>query len=131
MALWEKPFPDDITPAWKIMTERRGLFTPDMAPISAAEFAWPGAFEYATRFELSDIGHIVLFAGSVPVGSIGIGLRGGRRFDERRATSMCMLPAPYNFGEEFHIHLGKVSPARTILMSIRRGLSEYFCVGHG
>jgi signal transduction histidine kinase len=79
MALWGEPFPDDITPAWKIMTEQRGLFTPDMAPISAADFAWPGAFEYAARFELSDIGHIVLFAGSVPVGSIGIGLRGGRK----------------------------------------------------
>ncbi len=78
MPLWCAPFPDDITPAWKIMTEQRGLFTPYFAPIPATEFAWPGAIEYAARFELSDIGHIVLFAGDVPVGSIGIGLKGGR-----------------------------------------------------
>ncbi len=107
MALWEQPFPDDITPAWKIMTERRGLFTPDMVPISAAEFAWPGAFEYAARFELSDIGHIVLFAGSVPVGSIGIGLRGGRKitaedkqFIEEAANQAAVAIRILDLGEE-------------------------------
>jgi len=78
MPLWGAPFPDDITPGWKIMTEQRGLFTPHFTPIPAPEFAWPGVIEYAARYELSDMGHIVLFAGDVPVGSIGIGLTGGR-----------------------------------------------------
>jgi signal transduction histidine kinase len=78
MPLFAAPFPDDITPAWRIMCERRGLFTPEITPIPAEQFGWPGALDYAARFELSDIGHIVLFSGDAPVGSIGIGLRNGR-----------------------------------------------------
>ena len=78
MAIWSQPFPSDITPAWRIMCEQRGLFTPSMIPISLEEFGWPGAFEYVRRFGLSDIGHIVLFSGDTAVGSIGFGLRNGR-----------------------------------------------------
>jgi GAF domain-containing protein len=79
MPLFAGPFPDDVTPAWRIMTETRGLFTPDMSPSVDPSFGWPGALEYARRFNLSDIGHIVLFAGDRPVGSIGFGLADGRR----------------------------------------------------
>lgn len=79
LALWIQPFPDDITPAWRLMCADRRLFTPDNTPVPPGEFAWPGAFEYAERFALSDMGHIVLFAGDVPVGSIGLGFRGGSK----------------------------------------------------
>jgi signal transduction histidine kinase len=79
MPLFAGPFPDDVTPAWRIMTEARGLFTPDMSPSVDPSFGWPGAMEYAGRFKLSDVGHIVLFAGDRPVGSIGFGLADGRR----------------------------------------------------
>jgi signal transduction histidine kinase len=79
MSLWAAPFPDDITPAWKLMCEHRGLFTPSMTIFPPEQFAWPGAFEYARRFEMSDIGHIVLFAGDAPIGSIGLGFRHGKR----------------------------------------------------
>jgi len=107
LQLWSSPFPDDITPAWRIMTEQRGLFTPDFAPISPSEFAWPGAFEYAARFELSDVGHIVLFAGDVPVGSIGIGIKGGRkirpqdkRFIEEVANQAAVAIRMLDLGED-------------------------------
>ena len=80
MPLLAAPFPEDITPAWRIMTERRGLYTLDMAPIAIEEFAWPGSIEYARNYGLSDIGIIILFVGEEPVGAMGLGLRGGRRF---------------------------------------------------
>lgn len=74
------PFSEDITPAWRIMTERRGLFTGETdLTIPLEEFAWPGSLEYAVRVGLSELGHIVLFAGDEPIGSIGLGLR-DRRF---------------------------------------------------
>lgn len=79
LPLWAAPFPDDVTPAWRLMCEARRLFTPDMVPIPVEDFAWPGAFDYARRLELSDMGHIVLFTGEVPIGSIDIGWRNGRR----------------------------------------------------
>jgi signal transduction histidine kinase len=79
IAIWSDSFPDDITPAWRIMCEQRKLFTPAMCPIPPEEFGWPGAFEYAQRFGLSDMGHIVLFAGETPIGSIGLGFRGGAK----------------------------------------------------
>jgi signal transduction histidine kinase len=79
VALWAGPFPDSATSAWRIMVSTRGLFTPDMPPISGPCVAWPGAEQYAQRFNVSDFGHIVLFAGDVPVGSIGFGLRDGRK----------------------------------------------------
>lgn len=82
IAPWMRaPFSEDITPAWRIMTERRGLFTGESEiPIPIEEFAWPGSLEYAVSVGLSELGHIVLFAGDEPIGSIGLGLR-GRRFN--------------------------------------------------
>ena len=50
-----------------------------MTVMPAEEFAWPGYFEYAKRYGLSDAGHIVLFAGDEAVGSIGFGLGDGRK----------------------------------------------------
>jgi len=79
LPLFAAPFPDDITPAWRNMMEMRGLFTPEMTPIPAPEFAWPGAYQYANRFGISDMGHIVLFAGDDSVGSIGFCLADGRK----------------------------------------------------
>jgi signal transduction histidine kinase len=79
LPLWAAPFRDDITPAWQIMVEKRGLFTPEMAPIPAEQFNWPGVLEYVNRNNLSDVGHIILFAGDDPVGSIGFSLRDGRK----------------------------------------------------
>jgi signal transduction histidine kinase len=61
------------------MTETRGLFTQAMSPVPPEDFAWPGYAEYAERFHLTDAGHIVLFAGDDPVGSIGFGLSNGRK----------------------------------------------------
>ena len=55
-----------------------GLFTPKMIPAGTDNFAWPGSFECAERLGFSDMGHIVLFAGDQPVGSIGFGLCDGR-----------------------------------------------------
>ena len=77
--LFANSFPDDITPAWRMMCEHRKLFTPAICPIPPEEFGWPGALEYAQRFGLSDIAHIVLFAGETAVGSIGFGFRGGSK----------------------------------------------------
>ena len=80
LPLWAHAFPDDITPAWRIMCDHRGLFTPESSmPIPVEKFAWPGAAEYASRFQLSDMAHLVLFAGETAVGSLGFGFRGGRR----------------------------------------------------
>lgn len=79
MPLFARSFDADITPAWRIMTATRGLFTPEMAPIPPEEFGWPGYKEYADRFGLTDVGHVVLFSGDKPIGSIGIGFRHGRR----------------------------------------------------
>lgn len=79
LALWGQPFPSNITPAWDVMGQAKGLFTPDMSPIPPEEFAWPGAFEFAQRAGLSDMGQIMLFLGGQPIGSIAFGLTGGRR----------------------------------------------------
>ena len=79
MPLFGSTFPDDITPAWHLMCQHRILFTPQNTVLSPEEFAWPGAFDYARRFELSDIAHTVLFSGSVPLGSLGFGFRGGTK----------------------------------------------------
>jgi signal transduction histidine kinase len=86
LSLWTKPFPDDISPAWRIMCEQRGLFTPTMAPIPPEDFAWPGAMEYVQKFELSDVAHIVLFSGDRPIGSIGFGFRDGRCLQQEDKT---------------------------------------------
>lgn len=79
LPLFAEPFPDDITPAWQIMVQNGGLFTPSMTGIPPYEFGWPGAYDYIERFQLSDVGHIVLFAGNDPVGSIGFGFNDGRK----------------------------------------------------
>lgn len=71
-------FSVDLTPAWRIMTSMRGLFTPKFASASLEEFRWPGCSEYAERFGLSDMGHIVLYSGDVPIGSISLGFREGQ-----------------------------------------------------
>lgn len=81
MPLFASPFPADITLAWQIMTRDRGLYTPTMVPVPLEEFAWPGSVEYGTRFQASDLGHIVLFAGNEPIGSIGFALGEGRTIE--------------------------------------------------
>ena len=45
LPIWSQPFPADITPAWRIMCEQRGLFTMSMIPIPPEEFGWPGSFK--------------------------------------------------------------------------------------
>lgn len=107
LPLWSNPFPDDITPAWRIMCEDRRLFTPENSPIPADVFAWPGAFDYVNRFQLSDVGHIVLFAGDDPVGSIGMGFRGGikvqpsdRPFIEAAAHQAAIIIRMLDLSEE-------------------------------
>ena len=79
LPLLAAPFRSDITPAWAIMTQSPGLYTPDLIPIPPEEFGWPGALEYGQRFGLSDMGHIVLFADRHPIASVGFSLNDGRR----------------------------------------------------
>lgn len=79
LPLFADTFPDNITPAWRILCEQRRLLTPDTVPIPAKEFAWPGAFDYVERFGLSDMANMVLFAGDIPIGSIGLGFIGGAK----------------------------------------------------
>jgi len=107
MLLFAGPFPSDITPAWKIMCQNRRLFTPEDTIISAEEFGWPGAFDYVRRFALSDVAHTVLFAGDLPIGSIGLGFRGGQKlhpsdrpFIEAAAQQAAIAIRMLDLGEE-------------------------------
>jgi GAF domain-containing protein len=107
LPLFAKPFPDDITPAWEIMCAQRKFTTPELSPVSAETFAWPGGLEYARRFELSDLGHIVLFVGDTPVGSIGVAFRNGKRlkpadtpFIEAAAQQAAIVIRMLDLGEE-------------------------------
>ena len=110
MPLFGSTFPDDITPAWKLMCQHRMLFTPQNTIVPPEEFAWPGAFEYARRFELSDIAHIVLFSGNVPLGSLGFGFRGGtklrvedRPFIEAAARQAAIVIRMLDLSEEVKV----------------------------
>ncbi|HYZ85017.1 MAG TPA: GAF domain-containing protein, partial [Bryobacteraceae bacterium] len=82
LPLFAAPFPTKITRAWELMVSDRGLYTLKTTSTPAQDFAWPGAVERLRQIGASDYGHMVLFMGDQPVGSLGLEFTNGRKLSE-------------------------------------------------